>query len=364
MVTNQLKHDFEHTLTSLDDTEVKKLHGATILMTGCAGFLGCYFSRFFQYYREALGIKKVIGLDNFMLGLPKWVEQLQTDQSFDIAKFDIINDKISSVEGAEEVNYVIHMASIASPVFYRQYPIETLDANIWGLRSLLDFYADKEIRGFLFFSSSEIYGDPAEDCIPIDEEYRGNVSCTGPRACYDEAKRFGETMCSLFSQKHKMPIGVVRPFNNYGPGMKLNDKRVPADFAKSVFANKDIEILSNGSPTRTFCYVADAIAGYLKVLLHGEYDYFNIGIDSPEITISQLAEIYVKNAGEMLDYTGVIKYSLSDDSMYLTDNPQRRCPDISKARNILNYNPTIGVNEGVARFLNFINEANKEELEW
>ena len=240
------------------------------------------------------------------------------------------------------------MASIASPVFYREHPIETLDANIWGLRNLLDFYKEKAVNGFLFYSSSEIYGDPSPDCIPTNEEYRGFVSCTGPRACYDEAKRFGETMCMLFSQKYQMPIGVARPFNNYGPGMKLNDKRVPADFAKNILENKDIVILSNGAPTRTFCYIADAIAGYLKVLLYGSYDYFNIGIEKPEITIKELAEIY-KEAGEKIfGYTGKVVFDVSADKDYLTNNPQRRCPDISKARKILQYNPQIEVREGLS----------------
>ena len=124
------------------------------------------------------------------------------------------------------------MASIASPMFYRKYPIETLDANIWGLRRLLDYYMEKEMKGFLFYSSSELYGDPAPEAVPTSEDYNGNVCATGPRACYDESKRFGETMCMLFAQQYGMPIGVVRPFNNYGPGMKINDKRVPADFAK------------------------------------------------------------------------------------------------------------------------------------
>ena len=146
------------------------------------------------------------------------------------------------------------MASIASPSFYRKYPIETLDANIWGLRRLLDFYCEKNIRGLAFYSSSEIYGDPTPENIPTPETYRGNVDCQGPRACYDEAKRFGETMCYLFHQKYNMPITIIRPFNNYGPGVRLNDARVLADFANAVRQNKDIVMFSDGSPTRTFCY--------------------------------------------------------------------------------------------------------------
>ena len=201
-----------------------------------------------------------------MLGQPEWIKKIAKNDIIDLHKFDIIIDNIQDIKFSDQVNLIIHMASIASPTFYRKYPIETLDANIWGLRSLFDYYKDKNIKGFLFFSSSEIYVDPTPENIPTSEEYNGNVSATGPRACYDESKRFGETMCRLFSEKYNMPIGVVRPFNNYGPGMKINDKRVPADFANAVYNNKNITILSDGRPTRTFCYVADAIVGYLKIL--------------------------------------------------------------------------------------------------
>jgi UDP-glucuronate decarboxylase len=248
------------------------------------------------------------------------------------------------------------MASIASPSFYRQYPLETVDANVWGLRSLLEFYRGKAIKGLLFFSSSEIYGDPDSGHIPTDEDYRGYVSATGPRACYDEAKRFGETLCAIYAQKFDMPIGVVRPFNNYGPGMKLTDRRVPADFARAVYENKDIAILSDGSPTRTFCYVADAVIGYIKVLLHGSYDCFNIGIDRPEITVRRLAGIYAAAGRELFGYGGEVVFGSPGDSQYLTHNPERRRPVISKAKSLLNYNPAVEVEDGVRKFLRFIAE--------
>ena len=127
----------------------------------------------------------------------------------------------------------------------------------------------RPIRGFLFFSSSEIYGDPTPDAIPTPETYRGLVSCTGPRACYDESKRYGETLCVIFAQVHGLPIRMARPFNNYGPGMKITDGRVIADFARDILDGEDITLLSDGSPTRTFCYVADAVSGYYKILVRG-----------------------------------------------------------------------------------------------
>lgn len=364
MITAQLEQDLKYTYDSLTEEELKRLKGGTVLITGCAGFLGFYFVHFFYQFCDKLNLKKVICLDNFMLGYPKWIDEMAEDERFVIKKFDIIKDEIESIEEAKDADYIIHMASIASPMFYRKYPIETLDANIWGLRRLLDYYREKEIKGFLFYSSSELYGDPAPEAVPTSEEYNGNVCATGPRACYDESKRFGETMCMLFAQQYGMPIGVVRPFNNYGPGMKINDKRVPADFAKNIVEQKDITILSNGSPSRTFCYIADAIAGYLKIMLHGKYDYFNIGIESPEITIATLAEIYQQAGKEIFGYEGKVEYAVSEDKEYLTNNPQRRCPDITKARTILGYQPQISVEEGVRRFLQFIKESPEENLVW
>ena len=356
MIT-QLEKDLQHTYSSLADDERRKLSGGTILITGSAGFLGFYLTNFFRRFRAELNLKKIICLDNFMLGRPAWQENFR-DEHFSFDKFNIISDDVKNIPDAAAANFVIHMASIASPTFYRRHPIETMDANVWGLRRLLDFYREKNLTGLLFFSTSEIYGDPPPEKVPTDEEYFGNVSATGPRSCYDESKRFGETLCKYFAQIYDMPIGVVRPFNNYGPGMKLDDKRVPADFAKNVFDGKDITILSSGAPTRTFCYIADAAAGYLKVLLHGRYDYFNIGIDKPEITIAELAEIYREAGAEIFGYRGKVNYAVPNDKDYLTNNPQRRCPVLDKARKLLHYKPTILVNEGVRRFLTFIKEDN------
>lgn len=349
----QLWQDLEYTYKKLTEAEREKLSGSTLLITGAAGFLGYYWTRFFERYQAELHLKRVICLDDFILGTPEWVSRQASDSVLLWQSFDVARDDISRVSFAEEADFVIHMASIASPTFYRKYPIETLDANVWGLRRLLDYYRNRPVKGVLFFSSSEIYGDPAPEAIPTPESYCGNVSATGPRACYDEAKRFGETLCALFSQVYHMPISVVRPFNNYGPGMSLEDRRVPADFAKCVLTGRDIRILSNGRPTRTFCYIADAVAGYLKALLHGTYDYFNIGIETPEISIEELAAIFQKAGRELFGYQGVISYAMSEDQHYLTDNPQRRCPDITKARTILGYEPEIDVDEGVARFLRF-----------
>lgn len=356
-----IAQDLNEIFSSLTQNQKEFFKNSNILITGCAGFLGFYLLHFFMCFSKELGIKRVIGLDNFMLRTPKWLQDLQNKypQILEISKFDIIKDKITDLKSAQNINIIVHMASIASPVFYRQYPIETLDANIWGLRNLLDFYSNKSIKGFLFFSSSEIYGDPAPQYIPTPENYRGNVACIGPRACYDESKRFGETICYLFAQKHSLPITIVRPFNNYGPGMNLEDKRVPADFAQAILKNEDITILSDGNPTRTFCYISDAISGYLKALSYGKFDVFNIGIDRFEISIKQLAFIY-QNAGEKIwNYTKKVILSTPKEKEYLIDNPNRRAPDIDKAKNFLAYDPKVFVEEGIERFLMFLYEDNK-----
>jgi UDP-glucuronate decarboxylase len=340
----------------LTTEEKAKFHNSTILLTGCGGFLGYYFMHFFAHFADELQIKKVIALDNFLTGTKDWLDDLAESHPslITLQEFNVINDSVDTIPGAEDADLIIHLASIASPTYYRIYPIETVDANITGLRRLLDFYSTKQIKGFLFFSSSEIYGDPFPEFIPTKEDYRGNVATIGPRACYDEAKRFGETLCYLFNQKYNMPIGIARPFNNYGPGMNINDKRLPADFAKAVVNGKDLEILSDGTPTRTFCYISDSINGYLKVLLHGQFDVFNIGMDKPEISVKEFSEIFNEAGREIFGYQGKISFAVAADKEYLTDNPNRRCPDISKARSVLGYEPVVKVEDGIRRYLQFL----------
>ncbi len=357
-----LKEDLEYILKGLSETEKKKFENSTVLITGCGGFLGYYFMHFLSRYADELKIKKIIALENFLTGTKDWLDELvNSNDKVELHEFNVITDDVSSIAGAEEADLIIHGASIASPTFYRIYPVETIDANITGLRRLLDYYKEKSIKGFLFFSSSEIYGDPFPEFIPTKETYRGNVETMGPRACYDEAKRFGETVCYIFNQKFDMPISIARPFNNYGPGMNINDKRLPADFAKCIMEGKDLIMFSDGKPTRTFCYIADSITGYLKVLLYGKLEAFNIGIDKPEISVKEFAELYISEAKKVFDYKGQAIFQTSDDKEYMTDNPNRRCPDISKAKSTLNYDPKIYVEEGVNRFLRFLN-INKGKL--
>jgi UDP-glucuronate decarboxylase len=251
---------------------------------------------------------------------------------------------------------IIHGASIASPIFYRKYPLQTIDANVLGLRHMLDFAAEQGsgVEGMLFFSTSEIYGDPPADEIPTKETFRGLVSSTGPRACYDESKRLGETLCVVFAQQHGVPVKMARPFNNYGPGLKLQDGRVLPDFASDALNGRDIVMKSDGTPTRTFCYITDALVGYLKILVDGRPgEPYNIGIDRDEISMSRLADLVTRLAAELWDYQGKVVHIRSDEAAYLQDNPNRRCPDIAKARAELDYSPEITVEEGLRRSLNW-----------
>lgn len=213
---------------------------------------------------------------------------------------------------------------------------------------MLDLARETKCTSVLNFSSSEIYGDPPSHEIPTNENYRGNVACIGPRACYDESKRVGETLCYLYAKHHGVPVKIARPFNNYGPGLRLTDGRLLPDLCQDVLADRDIILYSDGSPTRTFCYAADALSGYLLALLSSHTgEPFNIGTSSPEITIHDLATLLLRVAGSQRQ----VKHQKSQEAEYLTDNPQRRCPDISKARSLLGFQPQVSLEEGLGRTL-------------
>lgn len=348
--------DLEYICKNLKD-ELSYLSKKNLLITGGAGFLGYYLIQTILYFNEQTDPSENIKLtvyDNFIRGVPEWLTSLEGSRNLTIVKFDITKPLPKDIA---DMQFIIHAASIASPTYYRKYPIETMDANVIGLRILLDYFLkqkknNKQVDGFLFFSSSEIYGDPTKENIPTPESYSGNVSCTGPRACYDESKRYGETLCVNFARHHGLPIKVARPFNNYGPGLKITDKRVISDYARNVLDGKDIVMLSDGSPRRTFCYVADAIVGYFKILVKGHNgEAYNIGVEEPEISVRELADRIVELGRTLFNYKGEVIQKTSPDKEYLVDNPNRRCPIINKARVDLDYNPSISLDEGLKRSL-------------
>lgn len=349
-------------ITDTLEKEFDVLSGQNLLITGGAGFLGYYLVQSILHWNNCNKDKKHIKLwiyDNFIRGVPKWLATFEQRHDIHILKHNIAtplpNTNIA-------FSYIIHAASIASPTYYRLHPIETMNANVQGLRHLLDYALRQKgnagpVEGFLFFSSSEIYGDPTPNNIPTPETYRGNVCCTGPRSCYDESKRYGETLCVNFSRHYSLPIKIARPFNNYGPGLKITDKRVVPDFARNIFSNEDITMFSDGTPTRTFCYVADAIIGYYKILVNGRLgEAYNIGVEGPELSIIELAERLVNISRKYFGYSGKIIHRISEDNEYLTDNPNRRCPDIAKARTELGYAPSIGLDEGLLQTMCWYSE--------
>ena len=336
-------------------TSLDALAGKDVLITGGAGFLGYEMVNLLATIgvndgREAV---RLTVYDNFIRGAKPWLEALARRRNVKIVQHDIT---LPLPADAPLFSYIVHAASIASPTFYRQYPIETIDANVGGLRHLLDYMRQRQgaqpVEGMLFFSTSEIYGDPAPDAIPTPETYRGFVSCTGPRACYDESKRLGETLSVNFAQRYGCRVTIARPFNNYGPGLDINDRRLLPDLARDMFQGRDIVLLSDGRATRTFCYVADALSGYLKILTHGTPgESYNIGTESPEISVADFAAKIVEIGREFYGYTGKVVRQASADLHYVTDNPNRRCPDIGKARSQIGYAPQVGLDEGLRRAL-------------
>lgn len=354
---NILEEDLHYIYSELSRTDLDKFSNRYILITGSAGFIGYYMLNFLCRYGKELNVRGITALDSLKMEQVGWIKDLQQEYGFlKYYSFDISKDDINKIPEIELCDSIVHMASIASPTFYRQHPLKTIDANVWGLRKLLDYFSQRDIKGFLNFSSSEVYGDPDQSRVPMNEEYFGNVAINGPRACYDEAKRFGETLCYVFNKEFNMKIVSVRPFNNYGPGMRLNDARAPADFANSVVSSKPIVIYSDGSSTRTFTYISDAIVGYLKALYYGKFDYFNIGMDHPEITIQKLAQIFAISGEKVFGIKTEILFAENKDKEYTTNNPKRRSPDISKARRLLNFNPKITIDEGVERYMKFLKE--------
>ncbi|ATA92178.1 NAD-dependent dehydratase [Capnocytophaga canimorsus] len=311
-----------------------------ILITGGAGFLGshlCERCLAEGYY--------VIAMDNLITGDIKNIEHLLPNANFEFQHYDVT--KFVHVPG--NLDYILHFASPASPIDYLKIPIHTLKVGSIGTYNLLELAKNKKAR-ILIASTSEVYGDPLVH--PQSEEYYGNVSTIGPRGVYDEAKRFMESITMAYHRSYGLETRIARIFNTYGERMRLNDGRVIPAFIGQVLRGEDLTIFGNGEQTRSFCYVSDQIEGIFRLLMSNYVYPINIG-NPEEISINQFAQ-------EILEITGVqrkITYFPLPEN-----DPLQRQPDITKAREILGWEPRISRREGMLRTYNYFKSLPKDEL--
>jgi dTDP-glucose 4,6-dehydratase len=301
------------------------------LVTGAAGFLASHLcDRLLEQ-----GVT-VVGMDNMITGSAANLVHLENHAAFELIRHDV--SKFISLGGP--LDAVFHFASPASPVDYLQLPIQTLKVGSLGTHNALGLAREKRAR-FLLSSTSEAYGDP--QVHPQPESYWGHVNPVGPRGVYDEAKRFAEAMTMAYHRHHAMDTRIVRIFNTYGPRMRPNDGRVVSNFIVQALRGEPITIYGDGSQTRSFCYIDDQIEGIIRAFERGGPDPINIG-NPCEFTVRQLADIIVKLTG-------------SDSSIEYrplpTDDPQVRCPDISRARSELDWEPAVALEAGLTRTIEY-----------
>ncbi len=314
--------------------------GKRVLITGAAGFLGSHLcDRFIKegYY--------VIGMDNLITGDLKNIEHLMKLKNFEFYHLDV--SKFVFVPG--ELDYILHFASPASPIDYLKIPIQTLKVSSLGTHNLLGLARVKKAR-ILVASTSEVYGDPL--IHPQTEEYWGNVNPVGPRGVYDEAKRFMEAMTMAYHTYHGVETRIIRIFNTYGPRMRLNDGRVLPAFIGQALRGEDLTMFGDGSQTRSFCYVDDLVEGIYRLLMSDYVQPINIGNPS-EITIKEFGE-------EIIKLTGTSQKLISKPLPQ--DDPKQRKPDITKAKEILGWEPKVNRTEGLKITYDYFKSLSKEEL--
>ena len=362
MKTNYLTAVMQNEIGAMaDELEpvLRPLAGTTLLVTGGSGFLCSYFLDVVARLNDTAFDRpcRMICLDNSISALPQRIAHLAGRADFELLAHNVA----LPLEESFHSDWIIHGASIASPPLYRKYPLETIDANFGGTRNMLELARRADSRSIVVISTSEIYGDPDSKFIPTREDYRGNVSCTGPRACYDESKRIAETLCWIYHQHFSAPVKVVRPFNFYGPGQRLDDGRIVPDLISAALQGGPIVLYSDGRATRALCYIADAIRAMFHILVStANGEAFNVGNDSEEVSVTELAERMREVAGPPRIE---IQHIASADPHYLTHNPQRRCPDTSKLRRTVDWQPRVNLTEGLRRTLESCREVAMRESE-
>ncbi len=344
-----LREDYRELASRLGDC-LLRFEERHVLITGAAGFIGRYLSGFLEYLNQEVFATPVTAdlLDSFVV---------RPDASSSPALSGGLRARYGDVSKGVTLSgkpdYIIHAAGVASPRHYTRMPVQTLEAGTSGTRRMLDLARKVQCRGMLFLSSSEVYGDPDPQHVPTNERYNGNVSTSGPRACYDESKRLGETWSFLYAREYQVPVKIVRLFNVYGPGFDRADGRVIPSFIQSAALGRPIVVHGAGAHTRTFCYVADAADAMLRVLLSDSVgEAFNIGSDGPEISVRYLAALF----NGLLPQAAPITFSDSDVSAYSFDDPGRRCPDITKLQAATGYRPVHTLRSGLERTLQWYAE--------
>lgn len=311
-----------------------------ILITGAAGFLGSHLCD--RFIKEDY---HVIGMDNLITGDIKNIEHLFKLENFEFYHHDV--SKFVHVPG--ELDYILHFASPASPIDYLKIPIQTLKVGSLGTHNLLGLALAKKAR-ILVASTSEVYGDPMVH--PQTEDYWGNVNPVGPRGVYDEAKRFQEAITMAYHTYHNVETRIIRIFNTYGPRMRLNDGRALPAFIGQALRGEDLTVFGDGSQTRSFCYVADLVEGIYRLLLSDYVNPVNIG-NPDEITIKEFAE-------EIIKLTGTEQKVIYKDLP--KDDPKQRQPDITRAKEILGWKPTVSREEGLKITYEYFKNLPEEEL--
>lgn len=311
-----------------------------ILITGAAGFLGSHLCD--RFIKEGY---HVIAMDNLITGNLKNIEHLFKLPQFEFHHHDIT--KFIHIPG--QLDYILHFASPASPIDYLKIPIQTLKVGAHGTHNCLGLAKEKNAR-ILVASTSEIYGDPL--IHPQTEEYWGNVNPVGPRGVYDEAKRFMESITMAYHTFHSVETRIIRIFNTYGPRMRLNDGRALPAFIGQALRGEDLTVFGDGSQTRSFCYVDDLVEGIYRLLLSDYTKPVNIG-NPNEISLKDFAEEVLKLTGSAVK---IIYKPLP------VDDPKQRKPDITKAKEILGWEPTIDRSEGLKRTYEYFKNLPKEEL--
>lgn len=323
----------------------QRFSGCTVLVSGASGFLPAYMVETLLYLNE-VSMAGTIRIVCLVRDMAKAQERFASYRD----RPDLVlipQDVTASLQVNEPVDYIIHAASQASPKFYGSDPVGTLKANVIGTFNLLELARSNRVKGFLFFSSGEVYGEVNDSQIPTREDDYGYLDPTKVRSCYAESKRMGETMAVSWHHQYGVPTRIVRPFHTYGPGMRLDDGRVFADFVADIVNNRDIVLNSDGSARRSFCYLADATAGFFTVLLNGENaTAYNVGNDRGEISILDLAELLVGMFPEKK--LRVIKNAGTAPTGYLRSALSRNCPDVSRIHK-LGWQPHTSINEGFFR---------------